>query len=283
MLKEVMEKTFSRRRQWILEKAPLASEVLQKYPCLSSTKMVICQVYNGNLPSVWFNWFCYLICIAASRFPYGGQTGGASHIPSWFMAWMGDKDSQIQQGWISYKTSYEEDTGRAGGRSFWHYISCRYICMENRSSECIVPSHIHVALLLICFLAVCLPSPQSLCSCPDSLWRIGLSRCNLILCWWVELVYISCGLRLGSTAADLLMSLVYHCLQPYLDIWFSLCWLMGQWCMVLSCIHQPPCCAEYVSCGSFHCIAVSTTCFTCHLYIYYIYTCTCLSPSEVKS
>ena len=81
---------------------------------------------------------------------------------------------------------------------------------------------------------------------------------------------------MGSTAADLLMSLVYHCLQPYLDIWFSLCWLMGQWCMVLSCIHQPPCCAEYVSCGSFHCIAVSTTCFTCHLYIYYILAPVCL-------
>jgi len=46
LLKEVMEKTFSRRRQWKLEKAPLASGVLQKYPCLSSTKMVICEVYT---------------------------------------------------------------------------------------------------------------------------------------------------------------------------------------------------------------------------------------------
>ena len=237
---------------------------------------------NGNLPSiyfqsVWFNWFCYLIRIAASRFPYGGQTGGASHIPSWFMAWMGDKDSQIQQGWISYKTSYEEDTGRAGGRSFWHYISCRYICMENRSSECIVPSHIHVALLLICLSAI--PSIAMFLS-PDSLWRIGLSRCNLILCWWVELVYISCGLRLGSTAADLLMSLVYHCLQTYLDMWFP---YVGSWDSGVWCFHV------FTSLPAVHgimwflslYIALSTTCFTCHLYISCI-SCTCLSPSEVK-
>ena len=41
VIKELMEKTFTRRRQWITgEKSPLVCEVVEEFPCLRSTKVV---------------------------------------------------------------------------------------------------------------------------------------------------------------------------------------------------------------------------------------------------
>ena len=107
-------------------------------------------------------------------------------------------------------------------------------------------------------------------------------------------LFISCGLWLCSIAADLLVCWFHlyiyyiytllYCLQPYLDVVSLIVGLNHDtWCMVLSCIHLLPFCAKYVYVTWFFSlyIAMSATCFTCHLDISCI-SCTCLSPSKVK-
>ncbi len=38
--KELMETTYTIRRKWIAEEHPLVSDVIEKFPCLASTKVV---------------------------------------------------------------------------------------------------------------------------------------------------------------------------------------------------------------------------------------------------
>ena len=132
-----------------------------------------------------------------------------------------------------------------------------------------------------------------------------------MLCWWI-VYWLWFRIMLHSCWFDsVLISLTYHCLLPYLVMWFPLLLVLyhGTWCMVLSCIHLFLFCAEYVqyhvvpftvypclphvlpvilyifcllkpsffffsfsflcwvctvSCGSFHCIPLPASCFTCH-------------------